>query len=277
MMTSALLQQWIEHPELLDGNSLEELRRLVDRFPYFQSARLLYLRNLSLLNDGGFGEELRRTAPFVADRRVLFHLIKGYPVVDSTSLSVSVEEEPSMDRTLSLIDDFLAQAPEEATAEQSVGLDYAMDYTSFLLQENESADREEEANTVPPLRGQDLIDGFIREQELARTEQPQVPLPDEPLPERSASGPDLAGENELDEKINTIKNKYSKYVRDFNIKTSDIFLLENAYNESIIKEFLSIADEYEFNSNNEEDLEIVEIAKRIGIEKLYTALQNNKR
>ena len=177
MMTSALLQQWIEHPELLDGNSLEELRRLVDRFPYFQSARLLYLRNLSLLNDGGFGEELRRTAPFVADRRVLFHLIKGYPVVDSTSLSVSVEEEPSMDRTLSLIDDFLAQAPEEATAEQSVGLDYAMDYTSFLLQENESADREEEANTVPPLRGQDLIDGFIREQELARTEQPQVPLP----------------------------------------------------------------------------------------------------
>ena len=120
MMTSALLQQWIEHPELLDGNSLEELRRLVDRFPYFQSARLLYLRNLSLLKDGGFGEELRRTAPFVADRRVLFHLIKGYPVVDSTSLSVSVEEEPSMDRTLSLIDDFLAQAPEEATAEQSV-------------------------------------------------------------------------------------------------------------------------------------------------------------
>ena len=199
MMTSALLQQWIEHPELLDGNSLEELRRLVDRFPYFQSARLLYLRNLSLLNDGGFGEELRRTAPFVADRRVLFHLIKGYPVVDSTRLSVSVEEEPSMDRTLSLIDDFLAQAPEKATAEQSVGLDYAMDYTSFLLQENESADREEEANTVPPLRGQDLIDGFIREQESARTEQPQVPLPDEPLPERSASGPDLAGENELDE------------------------------------------------------------------------------
>ncbi|KLI16398.1 metallophosphoesterase family protein [Brachyspira hyodysenteriae] len=84
-------------------------------------------------------------------------------------------------------------------------------------------------------------------------------------------------ENELEEKINNIKNKYSKYVRDFNIKTSDIFLLENAYNESIIKEFLSIADEYEFNTNNEEDLEIVEIAKRIGIEKIYTALQNNKR
>ena len=83
-------------------------------------------------------------------------------------------------------------------------------------------------------------------------------------------------ENELDEKMTNVKNKYSKYVRDFNIKTSELFLLENAYNESIIKEFLKIADEYEFDTNNEEDLEIVEIARRIGIEKLYTALQNKK-
>ncbi|WP_300367856.1 metallophosphoesterase [Brachyspira sp.] len=84
-------------------------------------------------------------------------------------------------------------------------------------------------------------------------------------------------ENELDDKINSLKNKYSKYVRDINIKTSELFLLENAKNESIIKEFLEIADEYEFNTNNEEDLEIAEIAKRIGIEKIYSALQNKKR
>lgn len=83
-------------------------------------------------------------------------------------------------------------------------------------------------------------------------------------------------ENELEEKINSIKNKYSKYVRDINIKTKELFLLENAYNESIIKEFLAIAEEHEFATNNEEDLEIVEIAKRIGIEKIYSALQNKR-
>ncbi len=84
-------------------------------------------------------------------------------------------------------------------------------------------------------------------------------------------------ENDIYEKINSIKNKYSKYVHDFNIKTKELFLLENAYSESIIKEFLSVADEYEFNTNNEEDLEIVETARRIGIEKIYSALQNKKR
>lgn len=84
-------------------------------------------------------------------------------------------------------------------------------------------------------------------------------------------------ENEVEEKKSIIKNKYSKYARDINIKINELFLLENAYNESIIKEFLDIAAEYEFETNNEEDLEIVELAKRLGIEKISAALSNKKR
>ena len=84
-------------------------------------------------------------------------------------------------------------------------------------------------------------------------------------------------ENEIEDKKNNIKNKYSKYVRDINIKINELFLLENAYNENIIKEFIDIAAEYEFETNNEEDLEIVELAKRLGIEKISAALSNKKR
>ena len=83
-------------------------------------------------------------------------------------------------------------------------------------------------------------------------------------------------ENEVEEKINAVRNKYSKYVREINVKTTKLFLLENAYNESIIKEFLSIAEGYELDTLNDEDLEIVELAKRIGIEKIYAALQSKK-
>ena len=83
-------------------------------------------------------------------------------------------------------------------------------------------------------------------------------------------------ENEVEEKINVVRNKYSKYVREINVKTTKLFLLENAYNESIIKEFLSIAEGYELDTLNDEDLEIVELAKRIGIEKIYAALQSKK-
>ena len=65
-----------------------------------------------------------------------------------------------------------------------------------------------------------------------------------------------------------------EFVREINIKNSNLFFLENALNENIIKEFLKVADE--FKSDSEEYLEIVELAKRIGIEKISLALQNKK-
>ncbi len=161
-MTSAQLHQWIQHPECLDRESLYELRTLVARYPYFQSLRLLYLKNLFLLHDDSFGSELRKAVLYVADRRSLFYLIEGdryalqresdgEPICQSDG-----SEEPGVDRTLFLIDAFLSTMPAEQN--ESSGLDYAMDYTAYLLKEETNAEQQE---NVPKLRGQDLIDGFL--------------------------------------------------------------------------------------------------------------------
>lgn len=85
----------------------------------------------------------------------------------------------------------------------------------------------------------------------------------------------IEDENELENKKKEIINKYCKYVREINIKNSNLFFLENAYNENIIKEFLNIANEFE-NNNDEKNFEILELAKRLGIEKISLALQNKK-
>ena len=84
----------------------------------------------------------------------------------------------------------------------------------------------------------------------------------------------IEDEIQLEIKKKEIINKYSKYAREINIKSANLFFLENALNENIIKEFLKVADE--FKSDSEEYLEIVELAKRIGIEKISLALQNKK-
>ena len=170
-MTSAHLQQWIQHPEMLDRETLYELRTLVTRYPYFQSVRLLYLKNLYLMHDISFGTELRKAVLYVADRRVLFYLIEGdrYALKSqkpSLSSSKVMEDEPSVDRTLSLIDAFLATVPEEHS--QNMELDYAMDYTAYLMQEEAAGQPDVHADDraeAPKLRGHELIDGFLQKRD----------------------------------------------------------------------------------------------------------------
>ena len=170
-MALALLQQWMKHPELLDRETLSELCGLLDRYPYFQSARLLYLENLYLLHDASWGDELRKAALYVADRRILFHLTEGGRYVlqpQHHPASGRDVEEPGVDRTLALIDAFLAKSPDEQyPVQQPVGLDYTMDYTAYLLQEEADDEGNEE---TPQLRGHELIDGFIQQKSEAPSE-----------------------------------------------------------------------------------------------------------
>ena len=197
-MTSAHLQQWIQHPETLNRDTLYELRTLVARYPYFQSARLLFLKNLYLLHDINFGAELRKAVLYVADRRVLFYLIEGdrYTLKSKQSPLLSskvLEEEPSVDRTLSLIDAFLATVPEEHS--QSMELDYTMDYTSYLMRDDSQAGDTEVEKEAPQLRGHELIDGFIRKSETAEPAAFEKPVPYELEETISVS----ADENSMDD------------------------------------------------------------------------------
>ena len=162
------LQQWMEHPEMLNVNTLHELRGLLERYPYFQLLRLLYLKNLHVLHDPGFASELRKTVPYVADRRMLFYLIEGehYELLSCCGVKAPMVEEPTIDRTLSLINAFLATAPQEHS--RSIPLDYTMDYTGYLMQvpdEGQTLMDEDSSPSAPKLRGHELIDGFIKEQE----------------------------------------------------------------------------------------------------------------
>ena len=88
----------IEHPELLSRETLYRLRELVAQYPYYQAARLLFLQNLFLLHDPTFGEELRRAALYIPDRRVLFKMVEGrnYELKQEICLK---EEEPVARRT----------------------------------------------------------------------------------------------------------------------------------------------------------------------------------
>ena len=146
------LTEYILYPERLDRNTLYELRLIVGKYPYFDVARLLMLKNLYLLHDIDFGKEMRRAAMYLKSRWPLFELMAGYGAVES------IADAPSdipVDRTMSLIDAFLSTLPSDSFSLEAEGA-AAVDYVSTYLKD--SAPLQE---SVPALRGQDLIDEFL--------------------------------------------------------------------------------------------------------------------
>lgn len=165
-MIQQQLYEWITHPELLNRDSLYELRTLLARYPYFQTVRLLYLKNLFLLHDITFGEELRKAALYVADRKVLFYLIEGERfTISPLDKQDQSKEEAGLDRTLSLIDAFLSSLPEEPVA-MELPMDVTADYTFYLLHEEAHPSED-----IPQMKGQSLIDDFIEKS----AEEPLLP------------------------------------------------------------------------------------------------------
>ena len=71
MMNAAALEQLLAHPERLDGATLSALHRLLERYPYFQTARLLYLRNLYEVQDERYEDELVQHALWLNDRKTI--------------------------------------------------------------------------------------------------------------------------------------------------------------------------------------------------------------
>ena len=63
----------IENSELLNETTLTELERLLIEYPYFQTAILLYVKNLEQIQHPSYNKELNKAALLIADRRRLYH------------------------------------------------------------------------------------------------------------------------------------------------------------------------------------------------------------
>lgn len=70
-MNTEKLLAYITNPQMLNQDSLPEIQKLVQLFPYSQNVQLLYLFNLSNIQDIRFGEQLQKTATYASDRRLL--------------------------------------------------------------------------------------------------------------------------------------------------------------------------------------------------------------
>ena len=216
------LGQLIKHPELMDKETLYDLRSLLALYPYYQTARLLLLQNLYLLHDPTFDEELRRSAVYITDRSVVFNMVEAAhyklrTLANETRKNNKKQEQPAqpVSRTISLIDRFLDTIPEDVikpeekpqkSRRKPTPADAAIDYVAYLM-ETESDEDEQSAQESPLMKGQSLIDDFINK------EGGKIELKDEPefVPEIDDNGRKDADEGHFTDTLAQIYIKQGRY------------------------------------------------------------------
>ncbi len=164
----------------------KQLQQLVERYPYYQAARLLLLRALFDAHDPRFGQELRRAALYVPSRRVLYELIEADRLRPRPESRVQHKEESDLDdaadRTQSLIANFLSNLPEEKpkTRKARPSVDAATDYMAYMLQVEADTQPDttetDGAEDATALYGQQIIDGFLQQGKITIQDHPEEEL-----------------------------------------------------------------------------------------------------
>ena len=74
-MDKSKLMMLMRNPELMGDRDMPDVKELVEEYPFFQSARMLYVKNLRNQGYLNYGKVLRETAVFVTNRTKLFFLL----------------------------------------------------------------------------------------------------------------------------------------------------------------------------------------------------------
>ncbi len=74
-MNADLFISYLNNPKSLDKNSSNELAGLIQQYPYFQTAHLLYLKSLHLQKSVQYPDQLKIAASYVNDRKKLYQLV----------------------------------------------------------------------------------------------------------------------------------------------------------------------------------------------------------
>ena len=219
----------INHPERLDRDTLYELRSMLALYPYFQTARLLMLKNLFLLHDPTFDEELRRAAIYITDRTVIFEMIEAaHYRLPQQKPAVQGEADAAQpaaparqgNRTISLIDSFLETIPRDTDEEEEkkqkarrkpTPADAAVDYVAYLI-ESSSDDDTPQAEEAPQLVGHELIDTFINtdKHKIQLSDTPQLKPEIDTTPDETADKPEEGVYTETLARIYIKQHRYAK-------------------------------------------------------------------
>ena len=100
MLNLKEIAERIEHPNLCNGENLEDLKLFTNTYPYAQLFPILYLKALANNKDIRFEQELSQYAYRIADRVQLYHLIHS---LENTVSATHEIQEPEIIPALTVV------------------------------------------------------------------------------------------------------------------------------------------------------------------------------
>ena len=198
-MSRDQMLRYFDDPSALNERTLGELKEILDEYPYFQSAHLLYVRNLQNENNFRFSGQLKTCAAYATDRTVLYHLLNPgleKHISDSpVEIKVVVNHENLPTLELSDEEPEISNAPEEsflavvnqAERRHSDLLNFEHTETPYILEGIEN-DTEmplselvkeishvtvKKEKGIEPEQNSDLIDRFIKDNPAFNAKPPE--------------------------------------------------------------------------------------------------------
>jgi len=118
-MKTADFTYLLHHPQHMNSNQIDEVKAIIDEFPYFQSARALYLKGLKTNESFKYNQELKTTAAYTTDRSVLFDYITSEEF-DQNEISDLIKQNFENLKNIELYD------IEDLSVNKSVSIDQAL-------------------------------------------------------------------------------------------------------------------------------------------------------
>ena len=91
-MNNATLHTYFADPKQVQHTDIQELKQLLDQYPYVQAIRSLYLKALYANESTSYNQELKKTAAYTLDRDILFNFIVSDEFTAYRPVSIETEE-----------------------------------------------------------------------------------------------------------------------------------------------------------------------------------------
>ena len=148
MLNNDQLTKYLANPGLLSAWSMKEIQLLTDQYPFFQTARLLEVKNCHAAGSFDFQSKLNFCAAYVTDRRILYALINPWepkPASYGTSGKTERDRKPTLQENIA--DVLVAQLditrslnPDETELKPNIALDIEKEYGETETTEEDMTD-----------------------------------------------------------------------------------------------------------------------------------------